>query len=271
MSVMEGLAARARMFGWLLIGGAAFMAAGDVWRAANQETAQARVIAVKETCWLTAIGADGRPRRDRMTCAEAERAKATRTSEAVKIGRNTSEATLEFRTARGQTVRIEPSTAAFGLARARVGDVVTLAYDPANPRSVRGPARLENLSTAKWAGIAGIVLIWLGGVLRKAGVATRGGLAELAEALRKSAEQVAAQRPSGNGGFAAIDRLATRAGTGGKPAPALPAKPSAVEAAARRTTVTRGRTPSRTPAKPLPKGTPRVVSPRRGGLLGLFR
>ena len=89
--------------------------------------------------------------------------------------------------------------------------------------------------------------------LRKAGVATKGGLAELAEALRKSAEQVAAQRPSGNGGFAAMDRLASRAGTGGKPAPALPAKPSAVEAAARRTTVTRAKTPTRTPAKPLPK------------------
>ena len=89
MSVMEGLAGRVTMFGWLLVGGAAFMGGGDVWRVATQETAQARVVAVKERCWLTVIGSDGRPRSDSMACVEAERAKAARPGEALKVGRST--------------------------------------------------------------------------------------------------------------------------------------------------------------------------------------
>lgn len=253
MSVMEGLAARVKMFGWLLVGGAAFMGGGDVWRTATQDTAQARVVAVKQRCWLTAIGTDGRPHSDSMSCVEAERAKAARPGEALKVGRNTSEVTLEFKTAKGEAVRIEPSAAAFGLARAKVGDVVTLAYDRERPRSVRTPARLENLGTAKWMGIFGVVLLWLGSVLRKAGGSTKDGLSELAEALRKSAESVAAKKTAGKGGFAAMDRLATGAAVAKSVTQAKPTK--AMHAS----------------LKPLPKGTPRVVSPRRHGLLGLFR
>lgn len=253
MSVMEGLAGRVTMFGWLLVGGAAFMGGGDVWRVATQETAQARVVAVKERCWLTVIGSDGRPRSDSMACVEAERAKAARPGEALKVGRSTSEATLEFKTAKGETIRIEPSASVFKLTRAKVGDVVALAYDPEKPRSVRTPAQLENLGTAKWMGILGVVLLWLGGVLRKASGATKDGLSELAKALRNSAESVAAKKPAGKGGFAAMDRLATGSPIAKSVTHAQPTKTMHAS------------------LKPLPKGTPRVVSPRRHGLLGLFR
>lgn len=278
--MLESLAARLRTFGFLALAGAAYLAGGDIWRASNQQTAQARVVAVSHSCWL--IGADGRVRGQQMACADAERAKAARPGEALRVSRGGSSATLEFKTASGQAVRIEPSTTAFGLSRAKAGDVVTLAYDPAKPTSVRTPARLDNLSNAKWVGIAGIVLLWLGGVLRKAGGAAKGGLADLAAQLRKSAEEISAQtRSSGKGGFAAMDRLATasagasawdaKAATASKPAPGAKSPSEGKPAPARHSAPARGKTPSRAPAKPLPKGTPRVVSPRRRGLLGLFR
>ncbi len=270
--MLESLAARLRTFGFLALAGAAYLAGGDIWRASNQQTAQARVVAVSHSCWL--IGADGRVRGQQMACADAERAKAARPGEALRVSRGGSSATLEFKTASGQAVRIEPSTTAFGLARAKPGDVVTLAYDPAKPTSVRTPARLDNLSNAKWVGIAGIVLLWLGGVLRKAGGAAKGGLADLAAQLRRAAEQVSAENARGKGGFATLDRLAT--GTGLKTATVgstPPAKAATVTAKAVKSSAVMAQASrlARAPAKPLPKGTPRVVSPRRHGLLGLFR
>ena len=203
---------------------------------------------------MLTIPANGQPKRQDMACADAERIKATRlaSGETVKTGRNATWVTLEFKTAANELIRMEASPATFKLDRPKVGDTVMVAYDRARPRTIHRPSRYENLDTAKWIGIAGVVLLWLGGVLRKAGGATKNGLSELAEALRKSAESVAAQKPTGKGGFAAMDRTAT----------ASAAKPPAA---------VRGKTPARAPARTLPKGTPCVVSPRRHGLLGLFR
>lgn len=263
--------------GWLILLYGLFVIASAMYHQARETRATARVAAVETTCRISSARPDLYNPSTEMTCADAEQVRlASIASERVRITRRVN-ATLEFVTKAGRKVSTRVPIDSLRYSSVSVGQRIPITYDAANPGVVHRASRRSGGGDGLGWIVAGIFLLALGrqwrgnsrttadaGTGHPAGGSGSGAGSEARASIVKTLQTMAkaAQQASSAG---------SHGGRGGKPPTVRKGTASATARDRHRPGSLASADTGKSGTKVLAKSRPRVVSPRRRGLFGLFR
>lgn len=263
--------------GWLVLLYGLFVIASAMYHQARETRATARVAVVETTCRISSARPDLYNPSTEMTCADAEQVRlASIASERVRIIRRVN-ATLEFVTKAGRKVSTRVPIDSLRYSSVSVGQRIPITYDATNPGVVHRATRRSGGGDGLGWIIAGVVLLVIGrqfqgnsrtaadaGTGHAAGGSGSGGGSEALASIVKTLQTMAkaAQQAPGAG---------SHGGRGGKPPIGRKSTASTMVRDRHRPGGPASAVAGKSGTKVLAKSRPRVVSPRRRGLFGLFR
>lgn len=262
--------------GWLILLYGLVVTAAALYNQARETRATARVAAVETTCRISSARPDLYNPGTEMTCADAEQVKlASIASERVRIIRR-SNATLEFMTKAGRKVTTRVAVDSLRYSSVSVGQRIAITYDPANLNSVHRASQRSVGGGGFGLIVAGVFLLAVGRQLQgnsrttaNAGTghpAGGGGSGSGSEALASMVKTLQTMARTAQQASSAD----SRGGRAGKPSSGWGSIPSATARDGHRSGGLASAVAGKPGTKVLAKSRPRVVSPRRRGLFGLF-
>lgn len=276
----------AKQAGVLLIIYGVYTGAQSLLGAGSEARSTATVTTVEETCRVVTAPAGGRTSSANMPCADADRLKVEADPRDRVVVTRSTMATITYKTAKGEALRLKVPISRIGLSAARVGDSVVIAYDSSNPKMIRKPGTKRVApSGVQWIVFGAVLMVIGGNIGRKPAAGAGGGSASpagttspperigraIGSAVRSLQQAKASQggKPDLAGQILGSLVATLKQGKGGKSVKAGRAGGYASDGHSYEASDFVQSNMSKPVTKQLPKSRPQVVS-RRRGWMGFF-